>query len=98
MNIYQWAIQYSNGSPVAVDSGSVAFPIPGKIEAENYKAMSGIGTQTTTDIGGGRNVGWINQGDWMDYAVNVTAAGIYIVGFRIATPYYHSTFQLRPPN
>src|SRR5258708_5245392 len=95
MNIYQWALQYSNGSPVPVDSGSVAFPIPGKIEAENYKTISGIGTQTTTDIGGGRNVGWINQGDWMDYAVNVTAAGIYMVGFRIATPYYPSSFQLR---
>ena len=70
-------------------------PIPGIIQAESYSAMSGIATQSTTDSGGGLNVGWIDQGDWMDYAVNATSAGTYTVNFRIATPYSGASFQLR---
>jgi len=76
---------------------SVAPPgtIPGKIEASTYKSSIGVMTQNTSDIGGGLNVGWINQGDWMDYAANVTVAGSYTVSFRVATPNTGASFQLR---
>jgi hypothetical protein len=46
-----------------------------KIEAESYLWMSGIQTETTTDTGGGLNVGWIDAGDWMSFGVTVPAAG-----------------------
>lgn len=60
-------------------------PIPGKILASSYSAMSGVGTQATSDVGGGSNVGWIDGGDWMDYAVNVATAGKYTVSFRVSS-------------
>ncbi|NRQ40803.1 carbohydrate-binding protein [Nonomuraea sp. NN258] len=37
------------------------------IQAERYQAQSGTGLETTTDIGGGQNVGWISGGDWLRY-------------------------------
>lgn len=69
--------------------------IPGTIQAESYSAMSGIATQATTDAGGGLNVGWIDNGDWMGYTVNVAAAGAYTVNFRLATPYNNVSMALQ---
>ncbi len=69
--------------------------IPGKIEAESYKSSLGVMTQATSDTGGGLNVGWIDKGDWMDYVVNVVAAGSYTVNFRLATPDAGASFQVR---
>ena len=37
------------------------------IEAENYTAQSGTIVETTTDTGGGQNVGAIGNGDWLRY-------------------------------
>lgn len=74
---------------------SPSSPIPGTIQAENYSAMSGIQTQTTTDTGGGLNVGWIDANDWMDYNVNVASAGSYTVNFRVASTSSGKTLQLR---
>jgi 5-hydroxyisourate hydrolase-like protein (transthyretin family)/predicted esterase len=71
-------------------------PVSGiKIEAEDYINMSGIGTEGTSDIGGGLNVGWQDTGDWMDYAVNLSAAGTYTVRFRVASYFTGAQFQLR---
>ncbi len=58
--------------------------IPGRIEAEDYYTMSGIQTETTTDVGGGENVGWIDAGDWMEYECLVETAGVYEIVFRTA--------------
>jgi hypothetical protein len=55
------------------------------VEAENYTAMNGIQTQSTTDTGGGLNTGYIHTGDWADYAINIPAAGTYTVDFRVAS-------------
>lgn len=56
------------------------------IQAESYSAMSGVQTETTTDAGGGLNVGWIDANDWMAYpAVNIPAAGTYTVEYRVAS-------------
>jgi endoglucanase len=90
MSIYEWCLQYSRGAAAA--SG---LPIPGQIEAENFSAVSaGVQPQATTDAGGGVNLGWIYNGDWMDYTVNVAAAGQYKVSFRIAAPSAGNSCQL----
>jgi endoglucanase Acf2 len=60
--------------------------LPGKIEAESYDAMSGVQTETTSDTGGGLNVGWIDLNDWMDYNVNVQSSGTYRIDYRVASP------------
>src|SRR5215204_4764807 len=66
-----------------------------KIEAENYTAMSGIQTEFTKDAGGGLNVGWIEQGDWMDYSINTSSAGTYTINLRIATPNPGAQLQIK---
>jgi len=65
---------------------TAAVTIPAKIEAEDYTDMNGIQTENTLDEGGGINVGWIDDGDWMDYNINVPSPGSYIVNYRIASP------------
>jgi hypothetical protein len=71
-----------------------ANPIPGKIEAVSFSAMKGVQTQPTTDAGGGLNVGYIDNGDYMDYSVTVAAAGRYTASFRIATVAAGSSLQV----
>ncbi|MCE7041836.1 carbohydrate-binding protein [Dyadobacter sp. CY312] len=58
--------------------------LPGKVEAENYSAIYGANTETCEDVGGGLDIGWINDGSWMDYSVNVPTAGGYTFKLRIA--------------
>jgi hypothetical protein len=60
------------------------FPIPGKIEAERYNVSYGIQTEGTSDTGGGQNVGYIEAGDWLDFAVDVAEDGNYTVEYRVA--------------
>ena len=56
------------------------------IQAENYSAMNGIQTETTTDIDGGQNVGWTDTGDWMAYnAINFLTTGSYLIEYRVAS-------------
>jgi hypothetical protein len=65
------------------------------IEAENYSAMSGIATDVCIDDGGGRFVGWIDAGDWMDYPVNVSSTGSYTVDLRVASLLGGARLQLK---
>ncbi len=67
--------------------------IPGKIEAENYNAMSEVQTEACSE--GTLDVGWIDTGDWMDYNVNVASAGTYTVQYRVSSPYETGQIQLR---
>ncbi len=69
--------------------------IPGKIEAEDYYFQSGIITETTTDIGGGLNIGYLDAGDYLDYYVNVAAGGSYVVDYRIASLENNGQIQLQ---
>jgi endoglucanase len=57
--------------------------------------MSGVQKEVTLDAGGGTDVGWIDNGDWMDYSFNAPAAGTYTVNLRIATPNSGAQAQLK---
>jgi carbohydrate binding protein with CBM6 domain/putative Ig domain-containing protein len=50
-----------------------------------YRLAEGVDVETTTDAGGGYDVGWTNPGEWMQYIVNVTSAGTYTLSARVAT-------------
>ena len=84
---------YSAGSSSSASSqtssssstSSSAQTVPGKIEAENYTAMSGVQTEACSE--GTLDVGYIDTGDWMDYNVNVQQAGTYTVELRVADIY-----------
>lgn len=60
--------------------------VPGKIQAENYALQFGTDTENTNDAGGGLNVGWIDNGDWMEYAIENTSDDTkFEVTFRLAS-------------
>lgn len=66
-----------------VPSSSIA--LPAFIEAENYSQMSGVEVETTNDYGGGKDLGWIDTGDWMEYKVNAVTAGTYEFKLRVSS-------------
>jgi len=43
-----------------------------------------VDIEPTSDDGGGYDVGWINDGEWLRYTVNVAAAGNYDIRMRVA--------------
>jgi beta-glucanase (GH16 family) len=53
--------------------------------ANNYRP-DGVDLETSSDTGGGYDLGWTAGGQWFRYTVNVAAAGTYTVGFRVAAP------------
>jgi len=53
--------------------------------ANNYRP-DGVDLETTTDTGGGLNLGWTATGQWFRYTVNVATAGTYTVTLRLAAP------------
>ncbi|MDB5256777.1 MAG: Carbohydrate binding family 6 [Chitinophagaceae bacterium] len=67
--------------------GNVApvFDVPGTCQAELYDVSNGVKKETTTDAGAGKDVGYIDAGDWMDYKVDVKASGSYKVEYRVAS-------------
>jgi len=68
-----------------VDPVCTSIGLPGTIQTEAYCLMSGVQNETTTDTGGGQNVGYLETGDWMSYSVNVPTSGTYTVEYRIAS-------------
>jgi hypothetical protein len=62
--------------------------LPANLQAESYNYMSGVQTESTTDTGGGLNVGYIDNGDWMAYSnqvVSIPSTGSYDVQYRVAS-------------
>lgn len=57
------------------------------IQAEAFSSMNGVQAETTSDTGGGQNVGYIDAGDWMAYN-NITfpTSGSYNIEYRVASP------------
>ena len=50
----------------------------------NHRPGDGVDIETTTDTGGGFNVGYAKSGEWLEYTVNVQTTGTYDLGFRVA--------------
>lgn len=68
-------------------SSSSAASFTRLIQAEAYTAMSGVQLETTSDTGGGQNVGWIDTNDWMAHAnINFPSSGTYKIEYRVASP------------
>lgn len=56
------------------------------IQAESYNAQSGTTTEATTDTGGGQDVGYISNGDWLRYdGVDFGASGLRTLNARVAS-------------
>lgn len=84
-------VSSSSSSSLASSSTSSQSSVSGcafstTLQAEDYLAMSGVQTETTTDTGGGLNLGWIDAGDWASYRpVAIPFTGAYKVSYRVAS-------------
>jgi endoglucanase len=50
----------------------------------SMRTSEGVDLEATTDTGGGHNVGWIAAGEWIEFTVDVAAAGSYDLKLRVA--------------
>ena len=86
-------LDISNSSSGQVDT---LFSVPGTIEAELYASMNGIQTEASTDsgggTGGGRNIGYVDTGDWLQYNIDVQTPGSYLIEYRLASDLGSSGF------
>jgi hypothetical protein len=105
-------MSYSNGEVKATDGTSLEYftdivvknnlpvflAIPGKIEAESFSFNQGLQLENTTDIGGGQNVGFTNEGDYLDYNVRVMKTALYNMEVRIACLEKPGTIEVQQLN
>ncbi len=63
---------------------SFYYTIPAHIEAENYSTMYGIRFETTQDVSGTFNVGYIDANDWLSYNVIVPDSNLYDIKIRFS--------------
>ena len=54
------------------------------IEAESFSAMFGVRSEDCKE--GGKNIGYIANGDWMNYSINPSLGGTYTIKVRTAGP------------
>jgi hypothetical protein len=53
-----------------------------------------VDLETTSDAGGGANVGWMDTGEWLEYTVTVQTAGTYSLRARVASNAAGGAFRL----
>lgn len=75
-----WNINWFQLTQTSIDPQD---PNTTRIEAEDYSNMLGIQTETCSE--GGLNVSQIDNGDWLDYNINIENSSLYNIKFRIAS-------------
>ncbi|HEY4762849.1 MAG TPA: carbohydrate-binding protein [Candidatus Sulfotelmatobacter sp.] len=65
----------------------------------NYRPGTTVGVEVNSDVGGGYDVGYTDEGQWLKYTVNVAQSGIYNLQARVASlgpgGYWHVEFDGR---
>jgi hypothetical protein len=70
---------------VSTTAGAEQIDTAGVVQAEAWNAQSGARAENTRDAGGGKSVGWLADGDWMQYDnIDLGAAGSLSAGVRVA--------------
>jgi poly(beta-D-mannuronate) lyase len=82
-----------NLQELSVTNATVSTTSTLTIEAEDFDVMSGVRTESTSDADGGINVGWIDEGDYLEYEIDVPASGTYQFDFRVASKSETSKFD-----
>jgi hypothetical protein len=68
----------AGGQGIAYDVSSI------NGSANSYRS-DGVDLETSSDTGGGDDLGWTTGGQWFNYTVKVATAGTYTVTFRVAS-------------
>ena len=69
--------------------------LPATIQAEDFLVNYGFQLETCTDVNGGLNTGFANNGDYLDYNITVPQAGDYTFRFRVASLYSNGSVSIR---
>ena len=93
MNFMNMDIQSGGNGSTAFGEGCQWMPeVPAdlRVEAEDWSAVielpeGEVQLETTTDVSGNQNVGFIDAGDWMEYSVELPENGCYIASYRVAS-------------
>lgn len=59
--------------------------LPGRIDVESFCYAKGLKFEDTTDTGGGQNLGFTDDGDWITFDINAPKSGKYEVTYRVAS-------------
>jgi len=59
---------------------------------KDYRATENVDIEGCNE--GGFNIGYVATGEWLEYTVNITAAGKYTLAARVATPGTGKTFHV----
>lgn len=70
---------------VGLDGGIVPLPIPGRVQVEDFTTNNGFELEETEDTGGGENVGYTDNGDYLDFTAEVMQTGYYEVKYRVSS-------------
>ena len=84
INWYNFIFESNNMQPITLS---------GKIEAEDFFSHYGISTENCTDIGGGKNISYLDPGDFTNYLVHIPHTGYYTIKARVSG-YDESRFNL----
>jgi endoglucanase len=60
----------------------------------DYRKGDGVDIETSTDTGGGYDVGYISSGEWLEFGINVIHAGTFTADFRVASAQSGGKFAL----
>jgi len=75
---------YTYPAPPPPDKPDTA-SIPGRLQAEGFVGMQGVQSESGADEDQSDDVGYIENGDWADYAVNVTSSSPLYFHARVAS-------------
>ncbi|WP_457390779.1 cellulase family glycosylhydrolase [Roseateles sp. P5_E1] len=81
---------YSDAASTAV----LAVPVPATLQAEAFTGMNGVQTETCTDTGGGQDVGYFDPDDYIEFKINVAAAGNFTIDYRLASANGSTGFEV----
>jgi len=60
----------------------------------NYRVNEGVDIQPTIDLGGGYNIGWLSNGEWLNYFIDISKSGHYKITTRVASPNNSGGFKI----
>lgn len=72
--------------------------VPALIQAEDFDVNSGFQLEDCSDVGGGQNTGYANNGDYLDYYISVPWPREYAFSFRVASLYSNGSISIRLGN
>jgi len=75
INWYDFAYNSSDMQPITLS---------GRVEAEDFFSHYGINTENCSDIGVGKNISFLNPGDYTNYLVHVPITGYYTINARVS--------------